>query len=217
MIKKKGIFSDIGLKILSVALAMSLWFFVTYRGQSEMIIDAPIEFKNVPKGLEMLRQSAKRVSLNISGHERLLKALRAMDARVVIDLSNAKKGEAVYYFDKDNVIIPRTIKVLRMEPTSVKVALDESISKSVPVKAHIIGMPEKGYRIKSVDVKPSSAEIEGAKTEVARIALLRTEPVDVTGVDSDITQNVRLNTNGRNIRTKVSEVTVKITIGRAGK
>lgn len=221
MMKGKGIISnigsDIGVKILSVALAMSLWFFVTYRGQSEMVIDAPIEFKNMPKELELLRQNAKRVSLNISGHERLLKGLRTMDARVVIDLSNAKKGEAVYYFDKDNVMIPRTIKVLRIEPTSVKVTLDESTSKAVPVKAHVIGMPEKGYRIKSVDVKPSSVEVEGAKIEVARIAILRTEPIDITGIDSDITQNVRLNTNGRNIRTKVSEVTVKITIGRTGK
>jgi len=55
--KKKGIFSDIGLKVLSVALAMSLWFFVTYRGQSEMAIDIPLEFKDVPKGLEILRQN----------------------------------------------------------------------------------------------------------------------------------------------------------------
>lgn len=215
--KKKGIFSDIGLKVLSVALAMSLWFFVTYRGQSEMAIDIPLEFKDVPKELEILRQNIKRVSLNISGHERLLKALRPMDARVVIDMSNAKKGEAVYYFDKDNVIIPRTIKVQRIEPVSVKVTLDESTSKTVPVKAYVVGTPEKGYRIKSIDVKPSVMEIEGAKTEIARISLLRTEAIDVTGMDSDMTQNVRINTNGRNIRTKASEVTVKINIGRIGK
>ncbi|WP_333655324.1 hypothetical protein [Dissulfurispira sp.] len=54
-----------------------------------------------------------------------------------------KKGEAVYYFDKDNVIIPRTIKVQRIEPVSVKVTLDESTSKTVPVKAYVVGTPEK--------------------------------------------------------------------------
>lgn len=214
--KKREIFSNIGLKILSVVLAMSLWFFVTYRGQSEMAIDVPLEFKDVPKGLEILRQNVKKVSLNISGHERLLKTLRPMDIRVVIDMSNAKKGEAVYYFDKDNIIIPRAIKIQRIEPGSVKVTMDESISKIVPVKAHVVGTPEKGYRIKSIDIKPSVIEIEGAKTEIARISLLRTESIDVTGMDSDIIQNVRINTNGRNIKTKTSEVTVKIVIGRNG-
>jgi YbbR domain-containing protein len=212
--KKKEMFSNIGLKILSVALAMSLWFFVTYRGQSEMAIDVPLEFKNVPKGLEILRQNIKKVSLNISGHERLLKALRPIDVRVIIDMSKAKKGEAVYYLAKENVIIPRTVKVQRIEPVSVKVTLDESISKVVPVKAYVIGAPERGYRIKSIDVKPSVMEIEGAKTEMARISLLRTDPIDITGMDSDITQNVKINTNGSNIRTKASEVTVKIAIGR---
>lgn len=215
--KKKRIFSDIGLKILSVALAMSLWFFVAYRGQSEMAIDVPLEFKDVPKGLEILRQNVKKVSLNISGHERLLKALRPMDVRVVIDMSKAKKGEAVYYFDKGNVIIPRTIKVQRIEPVSVRVTLDESTSKTVPVKAYVVGTPEKGYRIKAIDIKPSQVEIEGAKTEIARISLLRTETIDVTGMDLDMTQNVRINTNGRNIRIKASEVTVKINIVRSGK
>ncbi|BCB97240.1 hypothetical protein JZK55_21620 [Dissulfurispira thermophila] len=217
MTKKRGIFSDIGLKILSVALAMSLWFFVTYRGQSEMAIDVPLEFKNVPVGLEILRQSIKKVGLSISGHERLLKTLRPMDVRVIIDMSGAKKGEAVYYFDKDNVIIPRTIKVQRIEPVSVKVVLDESISKTVSVKPYITGSPEKGYVIKSIDVKPSHVEIEGAKTEIARISLLRTEPIDVTGVDADMMQTVKINTNGKNIRTKVSDVTVKISIRRIGK
>ncbi len=221
MMKKKGIISnigsDIGVKILSVALAMSLWFFVTYRGQSEIVIDVPIEFKNIPKGLEILRQNVKRVSLNISGHERLLKGLRPMDAMVGVDLSNAKKGEAVYYLDKGNIVIPRTIKVLRIEPTSVKVTLDESTSKVVPVRAHIIGSPENGYKVRSIDVRPLSIEIEGAKTEVARVALLRTELIDITGIDSDITQSVRINTNGRNIRLKASEATVKITIERIRK
>ncbi|MBI3592490.1 MAG: hypothetical protein HY099_03260 [Nitrospirae bacterium] len=214
---KKIIFSNIGIKILSVVLALSTWIFVTSRGQTEMAVDAHIGFKNVPKGLEILRENVKTVSLNLRGHERLLKSLRPMDIGVVIDLSNARKGEATYYFDKGNVVAPRSVEILRMEPTSVKVTLDESISKVVPVKASFTGRPENGYKIASIEVKPSSVRIEGAKTELARIAVLRTETIDITGLDTDIMQNVRLNTNGRNIRTKTLEVTLNIRIKKAGK
>lgn len=203
---------NIGLKILSLGLAISLWFFVTYRGQSEMIIDAPIEFKNVPKGLELLRQNIKNVGLNIRGHERMLKGLRPMDVRVVIDMADAKNGDNEFYFDKADIVIPRTIKVLRMDPTYVRVVLDESVSKVLPVKVPIVGTVDQGYRIKALIVNPQSVKVEGAKTEVQRIAVLRTEPVDVTGFDADISQNVRINTNGINIRTKTPEVTVKILI-----
>ena len=214
---KRKTLGNIGLKILSLVLAVSLWFFVTYRGQSEMIIDAPIEFKNVPKGLELLRQNIKSVGLNIRGHERMLKNLRPMDVRVVINMADAKNGENEFYFDKADIIIPRTIKVLRMEPTYVRVVLDDSVSKVLPVKVPLVGTVEQGYRIKALSVSPQHVTVEGAKAEVQRIAVLRTEPVDVTGFDADISQNVRINTNGINIRTKTSEVTVKIIIRGMGR
>ncbi len=211
---KKILFSNLGIKILSVVLAISLWIFVTYRGRSEMAVDAPIAFKNVPKGLELLRESAKMVTLNLRGHERLLKSLRPMDINVVIDLSNAKRGETTYYLDKNAVIVPATVDILRVEPTSVRVVIDESMVKTLPVKASIIGAPEKGFRIASVDVKPSTVTVEGARTELARMAVLRTEAVDVGGLDSDVRETVRLNINDRNIRTRTPEVTVSIVIKR---
>ena len=214
---KKKILGNIGLKMLSVALAISLWFFVTYRGQSEMGLDAPIEFKKVPKGMELLRQNIKSVNLNIRGHERMLKNLRPMDVRVLIDMSDAKKGENEFYFDKADIVIPRTIKVLRMDPTYIRVVLDESVSKVLPVKVPLIGSVEKGYRIKALSVNPQYVTVEGAKAEVQRIAVLRTEPIDITGFDSDVSQDVRINTNGINIRTKTPEVNVKILIRGAGK
>lgn len=211
---REKIFSNIGLKLLSVILAITLWFFVAYRGQSEMVIDASIEFKNVPAGMELLKQSIRKVSLNIMGHESMLNRLRPADIKVSVDLSNGKRGEATYYFDTNNVIIPSTVKVLRLEPSYIKVTLDESVSKVIPVKAYIIGEPEKGYKITAIHVKPSSVAVEGAKTEIEKIALLRTEPLDITGLDGDIIQNVRLNTNGRNIRMKISEVKVEVHIKR---
>jgi YbbR domain-containing protein len=209
---KKILLSDTGLKIFSVVLAASLWFFVNYRGQSEMVVDVPVEFKNMPDGLELLKQNIKKVSLSISGHEGILKRLRPMDLRAAIDLSNARKGEAVYHFDSSSITVPRTIKVLRFDPTSIKASLDESVSKTVHVKPYVSGMPAKGYRIRSIEVKPSLIKIEGAKTEVGRIAVLWTDTIDITDFDADSTQSVRLNTNGRNIRAESSEVSVDIKI-----
>ncbi len=211
---KKILFSNLGIKILSVVLAISMWVFVTYRGQSEMAVDVPIGFKNVPKGLELLRESAKTVALNLRGQERLLKNLKPMDINVFVDLSNAKRGESTYYLDKNAVMVPGTVDILRVEPTYVRVVLDESMKKTLPVKASIIGAPEKGFRIVSVDVKPSAVTVEGARTEIERMAVLRTEAVDVTGFDSDIKETVRVNINGRNIRTQTPEVVVSITIKR---
>jgi YbbR domain-containing protein len=208
----KGILNNIGLKFISFAIALTLWIFVTYRGQSEIIINVPIEFKNIPKGVEILKQSAKEVSLNISGPDRLLKVLRPSDIRVTVDLSNAKKGESLYYLDKRNVAVPNTIKVQRIEPTNLRVVLDESGAKVIPVKVQLSGEPQRGFKIAEINVNPPSITIEGAKTEINKISILRTEPIDITGLDEDLTQSVRINTSGRNIRTNITEVTVTVKI-----
>lgn len=203
---------NFSLKALSVALAISLWFFVTYRGQSEVTVESAIEIKNIPAKLEVLKQNIKTVSIAVMGHERILKSLRSGDIRAVVDLTGGKAGEAVYYFDKNTVTAPHGVQILRIDPPSIKVTLDESVRKMVQVKPSITGVPEKGYKITSIQISPASVFIEGPATEIQRAALLRTETLDITGLDSDISQSIRLNLNGRNIRPQTGEfmVTVKI-------
>jgi YbbR domain-containing protein len=205
-------FKNFSLKALSVALAISLWFFVTYRGQSEMTVDAAIEIKNIPVGFEVLKQNIKTAGVSVMGHERVLKSLHSGDIRAVVDLSGGKVGEAVYYFDKNTVTAPQSVQILRIDPPHVKITLDASVRKTVQVKPSIAGVPERGYKISSIQISPSSVLIEGPETEMQRIALLRTEILDITGLDSDISQSIRLNLNGRNIRPQTGEfmVTVKI-------
>ncbi len=212
---KKRAFENIWLIVFALLTSISLWFFVTYRGQSETVVDASIEFKNIPKGLEILKQNIRKVSLNIRGHERLIKNLSPSDTRVIVDLTNAKQGENTYYFDKESVAVPKAIKVTRIEPAFVKITLDDYISKVLPVKALTVGSPEKGYSIKSIKLLPSSVTVEGSKTEVSKVRLIRTEPIEIAGLNSDISINARLSGNGRNIRIEPAEINVIIIISRS--
>ena len=66
---KKLFFENLGLKIASVLLAIVMWIFVTSRGQSEMSIDVPLEFKNIPAGIELVSYNVKTVSLNIIAYQ----------------------------------------------------------------------------------------------------------------------------------------------------
>ncbi|MDX9715573.1 MAG: CdaR family protein [Dissulfurispiraceae bacterium] len=211
----KKLFTDnIGLKVVSALLAVFLWFFVTYRGQSEMVVEAPVEFKNVPKAAEILKQSLKDVRLNIRAQENVLKDIRPMDIRVLVDLAGLSRGDHTLYFDKSSVAAPRGVEVLRIDPASVRVTLDESVRKSVPVKPYIIGRPESGFKVRSVNINPSAVEIEGPRVEISKISILRTEPIDLTGLDSKINQSIKINANGRNVRLTIPETVVTIDIVR---
>ena len=211
---KEWLTENSGYKMLAVLTAILLWFFITYQGQSQMSVEAPIEFKNVPAGLELLKQNIRKVTLSIQGHERILNWLKPTDIRLVVDLASGNRGEATYHFDASAVRTVKNIKVLRLEPNYVRVTLEESVSTMVRVKPLIIGIPRQGYSITAVTIDPDMVEIEGPKSEISRLSVVRTEPLDITGLDSEVTQNERVDAGGRNVRFKTSEVTIKVSIGR---
>lgn len=211
---KKLLFENLGLKITAVLLSILLWIFATSRGLSEIALDVPLEFKNIPPGLEMMNQSVKAVSLNIKGPERIIRNIRPSDMRVSIDLSKAKKGEGLYPINKNNVELPGAVTVTNITPPNVKVFLEESIIKTVWIRPIIVGFPEKSFYVKSISVLPQTVEIEGARSEVKKVDKIKTEPLDLTGFKETFTQNVKLDVTGMNIKTKTKDVMVKVVIVR---
>jgi YbbR domain-containing protein len=214
---RKFFLENLGLKTAAVLLSVVLWLFVTSRGQSEISIDAPVEFKNIPTGLEVVNHSVKVISLNIKGQERLIKNVKPSDLRVYIDLSKSKKGESIYYFTRDDIKLPHAITVMNISPSSIKVITKETITKTVKVRPVIIGDPEKGYYVKSISAVPQTVVIEGIRSEVGKVNNIRTEPLDITGVNETLTQDLKLELTGKNIRARMNDIKVKVVIGAGRK
>jgi len=211
---KHPISKNLGLKITAVLLSILLWVFATSRGLSEIVLDMPLEFRNIPTGLELMYYDVKAVSLNIKGQERLIRSIRPTDIRVWIDLTKAKKGEGIYAINKNNISLPLTVTVKNITPSSVKVSLEESVSRTVKVRPIVVGIPEKGYYIKSISVVPQTVDLEGASSKIKKVDKVKTEPLDVTGRSETLTKDLKLDVSGMNIRTKVDEVMVKVVIAK---
>ena len=140
---KKLFTENLGLKISAVLISVFLWFFVTSRGQSEISLDVPLEFKNIPADIGIVNTSIKTVSVTVRGFERPMKNLKASDVRVYVDLSKAKKGEDVFYVNKDDIKLPYALSAMNVTPSTVKVKLDATASRTVLVKPVLTGEPRK--------------------------------------------------------------------------
>ncbi len=209
---KNLLFENLGLKISAILLSLLLWFFVTSRGQSEMPIEVNAEFKNVPVGLGIVTDSAKTVVVTVRGQERLMKSVRPSDVRVFVDLSKGKKGEGTYPIDVNDIKLPYAMTVTNISPASLRVRLDETVSRPVPVVPVLTGSPGAGYYQKSVSVKPGTVSIHGLKTEVRKIRELRTEPLDIAGTKETISQDVNIEIPGANIKPEMNSVRVTVEI-----
>ncbi len=205
---------NLTIKIISIALAVFLWFFVTFKGQTETSLEIPIEFKNTPSDMEIFKQSIKKISLYISARERILKEITQNDIRVVLDISNIKFGENSIPITKSSIKLPRGIEILRIEPSTVKLYVDKKEEKTVPVKPVITGKPEKGFTVEAVEVNPSKLHIEGAKRELDGIRVIKTEPIDIEGIYENITVQVKIDPQGKIFRTDKDMVNVNIKLRR---
>jgi YbbR domain-containing protein len=209
---KKLFTENLGLKISAVLISFLLWFFITSKGQSEMTVNIPLEFKNVPANMGIVETSAQSVSVTVRGHERLMMNLKPSDIRVYADLSRVAKGEDVFFVNKEDIKLPYALSVRNITPSTVRIKLDETVSKAVPVRPVLIGQPGTGFVLSSVTVEPNKVTVRGLKSDLAKIRSIKTEPLDITGAIKPISQDVDIDTAGANFTPDLDSVRLMIRI-----
>ena len=214
---KKLLSENFGLKITAILLSILLWLFASSRGLSEIALDVPLEFKDIPPSLELMNYSIKVVGINIKGQERIIRTIRPSDIRAFVDLSKAKKGESIYTINKNNITLPPGVTVTNINPSYVKIFLEESVTKIVDVKPIIVGTPQSNFYVKAISLFPEHVVIEGARSKVNAVDTIKTEPLDITGIKETITRDLELDTARMNIRTNTKDVSVKVVIARGKK
>lgn len=212
---KKLFTENLGLKISAILISVFLWFFVTSRGQSEIALDVPLEFKNIPADTGIVSTSVKTVSVTVRGQERPMKNLKAPDVRVYVDLEKTKTGEGISFINAADIKLPYALSVVSITPSSVKIKLDETVAKTVPVTPILAGEPRDGFVVRAIKVEPKSVVIKGLKSEVRKLRVVKTEPLDITDSNKTITQELNIDTGGVNVTPVVD--TVKVTINITGR
>lgn len=202
---------NIWLKLSSFVFAIILWFFVILSGRTEISMEAPVSFVDLPAGLEIM-DSPKTVNVVIEGQERLLRSLRQNEISAKINLSNTRSGKVFVTITKDDIIIPKMLTINSIDPETISLKIESQLVKSVPVKPAVVGLPQKGFAIVEISVLPATVELEGPKSAVAKINSIKTEPIDINGINADLTYKANLNLTDTNIKKGVSKVEVNITV-----
>jgi YbbR domain-containing protein len=208
----KGVLTNnIGLKISSLVVAVLLWFFVILSGRAEIAMDIPVTFVNIPSKLEVF-DSPDTISVEIKGQERILKNLKRNEVSAVIDLEDAKAGRAFFTLSKNNIRLPKTLVVTGIDPETISLKIENQLTKTVNVKPAITGLPEKGFVIADVKVVPEVVELEGPQSVISKIYTVKTEPLDINGINSDLNYRANLNVSDSNIRKNIEKVDVFISV-----
>jgi YbbR domain-containing protein len=185
-------FRHLGLKGLSVTLAVLLWMVVSGEETVERGLRVPLELLQVPAGLELLGDVPATVDVRVRGSSATLSRLGTGDVVAVVDLKTARPGRRLFPLGPDQVRVPFGVEVVQVTPSAVAMALEASATRLVAVVPSVEGRPAPGFVVGPLAVNPQRVEVIGPESVVKRATEVLTEPVTVTGAKSTVTEAVVL-------------------------
>jgi YbbR domain-containing protein len=204
-------FRHLGLKFLSVGVALGLWFTVAGERTVERMLLVPLELINPPEQLVLVESPPGSVEVRVRGAAGRLSQLSASEIVAMIDLSLAKEGRMYAHLTPSQVRAPVGIEVVDVKPGSVPLKFEKQVSRPVPVLPPIEGEPAPGFLAGEATVEPATVEVSGPESAMKRLKEVTTEPVSVSGLRSKVRQEVTIGLPDGSLRL-ASPGTVMVTV-----
>ncbi|MGH2571497.1 MAG: CdaR family protein [bacterium] len=182
-------------KLLSLVIAVGLWFSVTQQLEFEQTLVFPIEYANRPAGLTPIDALPTEAKARVRGRGKFLRyALR--DAVCRVDLSGNQVGLNTIAVNGANVIVAGDTPVSRIvieDPPFITAEFDETVIRDVPITVDVIGQPAPRYtQVGRTFVNPPIARVKGPRRLVDEIALVPTVQVGIGDTRNTVRKSVRL-------------------------
>jgi YbbR domain-containing protein len=176
------LFDHVLLKLVSLIVAILMWYGVAHEPISEISVRIPIEFTRPPKDLDYTSDVIPQAQIRLRGPARLLRDLQQENVHEILDLRGATSGEHTYDLTPDQVQVPHSVEVMQVTPTQLRLVFDKSETRQVAVRPRIVGTLPPGYGILSVTASPATLIVTGPSRHVSAIENALTDAVDVTGL-----------------------------------
>jgi YbbR domain-containing protein len=201
------------IKLASLVLAVTLWFYVTSRGKTEMSLTVPLELRNIPQDMAVVGDVPGSLEVRLQGQERALRDV-ASGKKVVgtVDLGRGKVGENLIHLSPDDIRKPSGVLVTRLVPFEITVKLDLLTRKVLRLRPVLTGRPAAGYRVANVVVSPLRVTLEGPAQTIGQFNVLQTLPIDLSGMRASTTVEPRIDFQGQPVKVLEQDISVTITV-----
>ncbi|MDH4268474.1 MAG: diadenylate cyclase CdaA [Deltaproteobacteria bacterium] len=202
-------------KGIAFALVLLLWGFIAGQQRAEMWLTVPLEYRNIPTNMEIAGELVNKVEVGIRGPRGVISGVSQDQVRAHIDLSQGLRGLNYLRITADNIRIPVGTEVTKINPSSIRLRLEDVKTRSVQVKAQFIGKLPKPLRLETVWVEPHFVVLQGPESRLTKVREVMTEPIDLSSIKEDTKISIGVDVNFPQIRlapNQPSHVAVEIKI-----
>lgn len=184
-------------KLVSLVLAVGLWYYSVGEENVEVTRTIPVEIKIDNEKMSVVGKPTRLVVATLQAPRSLLANLASEELRALHRIKKVETpGDYSFRLEQREIKLPsEKIRVLRIEPEVIQVKVDEIIVKKLEIEPTFLGDPAFGYRLDtaSVQLDPRFVLVEGPKSQIESLGKIKTLPVDVVGRVRSFRKTVRLN------------------------
>lgn len=201
-------FRNVWLKFLSISIATLLWLIVAGDRVVERALRAPIEFQNLPQGLEIVGNPPEDVDVRLRAPSGTLARLAPGEVTAVIDLRSARSGRRLFHLAPTNVKVPYGVEVVQVAPATLPIAFENSAVRIVQVRPSVEGSPGAGHEVAKVTAQPATVEIVGPESSLRGLDEAMTEPISIAGATQSMREVVTIGVADPAVRLRTPQTAV---------
>ena len=214
---------SLGMRLGAVGLALLLWVFVVSENEYSMVMDMPIEARNLSAQKAHKKEVPEYAQVRLKGPGRaLFKTLLLKNFisnfKLVIDLDRISEEYDFYlneYYERfpQKVVIPSSYELEYIEvvyPDSIHISLDEYMVKKLPVIVPVLIKPAPGYtQVGELNILPDSLDAAGPKEVIQEMKFVSTIRDTYLLQDFDLSDNLNIDKKSQSL-VEYSQATITI-------
>ena len=201
------------IKLASLLMALTLWFYVTSKGKTELTLTASLELRNIPQGMAVVGDVPGKLEVRLQGQERLLRDITTGKKVIgMLDLSRGRQGDNAIHLSPDDIKRPTGVMVTYIAPSEITVKLEPIVQRTVRLYPIVQGTPAAGYRFVSAAARPTRITLEGPASIVKTFSRINTLPIDITDLTAKTEIVPRIDYLGKPVKIIEQNITATINI-----
>ena len=188
----RWLLDNLALKMISLALAVMVWFVIAGEKTSEMGLQVPVELQNFPRDLELTGEPVDAVEVRLRASPGIIQHLTVSDVSAQIDVAEATEGEHIIHLTSDVIRVPFGVKVVKISPSTLTLHFERTLQKLVPVRPRLLGRPAPGFEVGTTTATPVEVRVAGPRTRVEDVESAFTEPISIEGARGPLEQDVNI-------------------------
>jgi YbbR domain-containing protein len=185
-------FAHLGLKLVSLGLAVLLWYVVAGEKTSEIGLTVPVELQNLSKELEVVGAPIDTVEVRLRATPAILTRLSHEHVSLRVDLAGVPEGEHYFHLTEQMLRRPFGVSVVRLNPASLTLDLERTLIRDLPIRARVVGTPAPGFEVADVTTQPAKVRVAGPRSRVQALTSVFTETVSVDQAHANVSSSVNI-------------------------